>query len=107
MTGGAAAQQIDTGGLSVDPFSLLFRVEAPRWTIQTLSGASTETPMVMPSSPSLGKGFRPQRVDLEHRGFHHGALLRGGLALHHDRTGAEADQARHEGDAAQQVMSLF
>ena len=30
MTGGAAAQQIDTGGLSVEPFSLLFRFAAPR-----------------------------------------------------------------------------
>ena len=56
--------------------------------------------------PLVGQRLRPQRVDLEHRGFDHRALLRRGLALHHDHAGTEADQARHEGDAAQQVMSL-
>src|SRR5260370_41990427 len=57
MTGGADLQHAATGGLSSAPFSLLFSVELPRWTIQTLSCASIETPIVMPSNPSLGNGF--------------------------------------------------
>ena len=57
MTGGADLQHDAPGGVSSAPFSLLFRVELPRCTIQTLSCASTETPMVMPSSHSLGNGF--------------------------------------------------
>src|SRR5580704_464147 len=56
-TGGAERQQIEIGGLSSAPFSLLLSVELPRWTIHTLSWASTETPMAMPSSHSFGNGL--------------------------------------------------
>src|SRR6516162_6463662 len=56
-TGGAAAQQIETGGLSVEPFSLLFRFAAPRCVTQTLSCASTDPPITLPNSPSPGIGF--------------------------------------------------
>src|SRR5215468_12648906 len=57
MTGGAPRQQIATGGLSSAPFSLLFKVALLRWVIHTLSWSSIETPIVWPSSASLGSGF--------------------------------------------------
>src|SRR5215467_13253567 len=56
-TGGAALQQIEIGGLSMDPRSLLFRLATPRCVTQTLSCASTETPMTLPKRASPASGF--------------------------------------------------
>jgi hypothetical protein len=38
-----------------------------RWIVQTLSCASTESPIVEPVTQWFGNGLGPQRIDLEDR----------------------------------------